>query len=169
MTWSPRKLIGRPPVNPVAAFCCPSDDRRVSGAVSQECRMVRRWQPGAWRAPGRPPVPVAAAGTRCSRGFGRPGQMPQPGQQPQQINPRPLRDHSHRGHAQLVGIVLVPAFKDAVHTHDSVPAALAHYCCRCYNKSIPSVTHAEGTETEHTSKERTWEVVRDAHAYRPVP
>ena len=122
---------------------------------------------GALRARDRVRSTVSATSNPGDRFAAAPGQRPQPGQHPQQTNPRPPGIAVTSVHALPVGIVTVLAAKDAVHSHVSLPPALAPHCCRCYNKSIPSVTYAEGAE--HTSKERTWEVVRDAHAYRPVP
>ena len=97
--------------------------------------------------------------------FGRPGQMRSP----------VTRSRSTRDHSAIAVTVSMPGWwasslrrpPKTLSTHMIRSPTLAPHCNRCYNKSIPSATHAEGAE--FTSKERTLEVVRDAHAYRSVP
>jgi len=129
MTWSPRKLIGRPPVIPVAAFYCP---RRSATPLSrpQKCRMVRRWRPGAWRAPrqttgagcgGRYPVLQGVRSTRPDAAARSAAAADQPATAPRSQSQRPMPNCWASSSCR--------SFKDAVHTHDSVPPALAPYCC----------------------------------------
>jgi len=100
------------------------------GAVSQECRMVRRWRPGAWRAPrqttgagcgGRYPVLQGVRSTRPDAAARSAAAADQPATAPRSQSQRPMPNCWASSSCR--------SFKDAVHTHDSVPPALAPYCC----------------------------------------
>ena len=125
------KLIGRPPVIPVAAFCFPFDGRRSSALLCEEGRIVRLRRTGALRARqttgtqhcigdvhtqrpgGCGPRPDAAARSAAA--------ADQPATAPRSQSQRPMPNCWASSSCR--------SFKDAVHKHDSVPPALAPYCC----------------------------------------
>ena len=180
---------GRPPVRSTVAATSHRRPVRAVCGPGQQLTSLRRTEPvqghqdaGGGDPPARHPTRTRPDGRWTSRSTGRwcvPGAPPPSriGQHPSTAatirsatvtSPGTARSSRRcRGRPRLVRIVLVPAAEDPVHTHDSLLPPL-HPTTTGAITNLSRPQHMRRV-AEHTSKERTREVVRDAHAYRSVP